>query len=179
MRVQLFIVLAVVLAVAAASDLHAEFAAFKVAHKKHYASAAEEKHRFGVFRANMARAAELNKKNPEARFGASPFADLTAAEFKVYHNSERAYAALQASNNFPFYPRYTEAQIKAAPTNVDWRAQGAVTPVKNQGQWAAAGRSRRPAASRASGSSRATRLCRCRSRSWCRATRSTPAATAA
>lgn len=124
-------------AVSASAELQSAFEAFKAKHAKSYGSNEEESLRFAIFSENMGRAEKLNAANPQARFGASPFADMTAAEFKVYHNGEKHYAArLQEleSSQATFYPRYSAEQVKAAPTNLDWRTHGAVTAVKNQGQ---------------------------------------------
>jgi cysteine peptidase B len=125
--------------VSATTDaLRASFEAFKATHSKSYASVAEDSFRFTVFAENLRRAETLNAQNPQARFGASPFADMTAAEFKAYHNGDKYFSArvaeLKGDKSHTYYPRYTAEQMKAAPTNKDWRTEGAVTAVKNQGQ---------------------------------------------
>lgn len=115
------------------------FASFVATHKKSYKSDAEKAHRFQVFVSNMQKASEISKRNPMAKFGASPFADMTAAEFKSYHNGDKYFGARlhelkgeKKSKNYA--PLYTEKEMRAIPANVDWRQKGAVTAVKNQGQ---------------------------------------------
>ncbi|KAJ9454511.1 Cruzipain [Diplonema papillatum] len=100
---------------------------FKLTYNKNY-SAVVEKMRKAVHLLNMLESAELEKRNPLAQFGSSPFADLTKEEFKVYHNLQRQ------KTQKALVPRlFTDEQIAAAAP-VDWRAKGAVTHVKNQGQ---------------------------------------------
>jgi len=100
---------------------------FKSAHGKSYA-AAEEGKRYDVFMQNMVEAASLEKANPEASFGMSPFADLSKEEFKAWH--QLRVPQKQSPPNM-----FAESQVrKALATSVDWRSKGAVTQVKNQGQ---------------------------------------------
>lgn len=133
------IVIAMLLGVSLAADsLRDSFEAFKAKHHKKY-TAEEEAYRFAVFTQNMKKADVLNAQNPQARFGASPFADMTAAEFKTYHNGQDFFNSrvqeLKADKTAKnYHPAFSADQIKAAATNVDWRAKGAVTAVKNQGQ---------------------------------------------
>lgn len=104
------------------------FSNFKQAHGKSYPSAAEEALRSKIFAANMVDAARLEKANPQAQFGASKFADLSASEFKVYHS-------LSVPNKTSPAPMFSDAEVqKALATSVDWRTKGAVTQVKDQAQ---------------------------------------------
>jgi cysteine peptidase B len=77
----------------------------------------------------MQRAAELQALNPEARFGANDFADLSEEEFKTRHNAEGHFR--QAIKN---RKPVKELSTEATPKSKDWRTEGAVTAVKNQGQ---------------------------------------------
>uniref|UniRef100_A0A7S1KYP1 Cysteine peptidase n=1 Tax=Neobodo designis TaxID=312471 RepID=A0A7S1KYP1_NEODS len=132
--------------VAAVPSTHSElveaFSAFRAKHGVQYKDAAEEEFRFGVFRANMARAAEVQRRNPLAAFGPNSFADRTPEEFKVRHNAEkeiaeslaRAGTFTESGKGWKRVPRATEQQLQGLPTSVDWRTKGVVTPVKNQGQ---------------------------------------------
>ncbi|KAJ9470061.1 Cysteine proteinase [Diplonema papillatum] len=100
---------------------------FKSTYNKKY-TAAEESIRKAVHLMNMLEAAELEKRNPMAQFGNSPFADLTKEEFKVYHSLQ-----IPMTKKAPVAPMFTAEEVAAADP-VDWRTKGAVTQVKNQGQ---------------------------------------------
>ena len=100
---------------------------FKNTHKKSYGPE-EESARYEVFMQNMVKAADLERRNPQAQFGMSPFADLTASEFKVRHS-------LNVTRKASPPAMFSDAQVKQAlATSVDWRSKGAVTQVKDQGQ---------------------------------------------
>jgi len=81
----------------------------------------------------MKKAEQLSALNPQATFGASPYADYTEAEFKKYHNAEKHYKAAKADRPKPIVMSEEERKV-ANGEKVDWRQKGAVTPVKNQGQ---------------------------------------------
>lgn len=122
--------------------VHQTWQFFKTRHQKTYKSATEEEYRKKVFTANMKQAQMLEARNPSAKFGASPFADLTVQEFKRFHNADQYYknrqSELKASKSTTkvasYWPLYSQEQIAAIPENVNWVSKGAVTPVKNQEQ---------------------------------------------
>jgi len=78
-----------------------------------------------VFEENMARAAELQKLNPEAEFGATKFSDWTEEEFSQI-----------LLNYKPSNATFPEADLSQLPLHVedskDWTGT-ATTPVKDQG----------------------------------------------
>jgi len=112
------------------------WAQFKNTHGKRYKTDNEETRRFGMFRENMARAAELNALHAAdgdedaARFGVTPFADLSPEEFMGYSTLEAP--PLPAD---PIPSMFTDAEHRQAAemTGMDWRWKGAVTEVKDQG----------------------------------------------
>jgi cathepsin F/cysteine peptidase B len=112
------------------SEAATHFAVFKRDYARSYASAAEEEHRFGVFKETMRRAVEEQALSPEAVFGVNKFADLSAAEFKAsYHNltwpTDRVYDSVA--------PQFSDEEVaQALATTVDWTQKGAVTDVKDQ-----------------------------------------------
>lgn len=101
---------------------------FKDTHRKSY-HPSKETERYEIFMQNMVKAAELERQNPKAQFGMSPFADLTASEFKATHHN------LNVTRKASPPPMFSDAEVAAAlSTSVDWRSRGAVTQVKDQGQ---------------------------------------------
>jgi cysteine peptidase B len=125
--------LVAVLAVCAAAS--ADFEAFKSKFNRRYESAAEEQKRLRIFTANMKTAAQLQAANPLATFGANDFADMSAAEFKIRHSGEAHFKVLaERRKASPVGNMFSAEQVKAAVSSIDWRAKGAVTYVKNQGQ---------------------------------------------
>ena len=105
-----------------------DFAQFQAEFKRFYATKEETEYRRAVFEQNMAVAATMQALNPLAEFGPTAFADMTAEEFKAYHNAD-AYFAKEMER-----AESTEAFPPAAGNAIDWRTKGAVTPVKDQGQ---------------------------------------------
>jgi len=72
--------------------------------------------------------AEARAKGQNTKFGLNKFADLSEEEFKAHYMGYK-----KSSRQIP-----TSATIENVaaplPTSMDWRAKGAVTPVKNQQQ---------------------------------------------
>lgn len=120
---------------------HGHWQKFKAEHNKVYASKEHELNRFNIFQSNLARAAELQRLNPEASFGVTKFSDLHPTEFKrQYLNYRPAVgdAALLRKNVSVTAPR-RHRHAAAIPTSYDWRRPDngrpvGVTPVKDQGQ---------------------------------------------
>ncbi|EKF27064.1 cysteine peptidase, partial [Trypanosoma cruzi marinkellei] len=105
------------------------FAEFKQKHGRVYKSTAEEAFRLSVFRANLFLARLHAAANPHATFGVTPFSDLTREEFRYrYQNGAAHFAAAQERARVP-----VNVEVVGAPEAVDWRARGAVTAVKDQG----------------------------------------------
>ena len=99
---------------------------FKSTYGKKYSGADEIKRR-SIFKANLMKGADQEAQNPEASFGMNVYSDLSAEEFKTYHNLNVPTKASPAK-------QFSADQVKAAADSVDWRAKGAVTQVKNQKQ---------------------------------------------
>jgi len=103
-----------------------DFDAFKARYGKVY-NGDEDEHR-ATYEANMARAAA--ESTDEVQFGENQFADLTQEQY-------RAAAGLgYKANRHAGLPHLGvhEYQGEELAASVDWTTQGAVTPVKDQGQ---------------------------------------------
>jgi len=103
----------------------AVFHDWKNTHQRQYSSLSEEQYRYGVFQSNMATVKELNALDDEVTLGASMFADLTSEEFQSQY--------LRAKPSTRDESKTEYLTVKDAPASLDWRKNGAVTSVKNQG----------------------------------------------
>jgi len=112
-------------------DAASQWAGFKTKYAPNFADADEETYRYSVFQANLAEAAEMQKHEPLAQFGVTKFSHLTKEEFSALNGFVQSDEKVEGS--IPFVP-YTAEQLSAVDDSVDWRAKGAVTPIKDQGQ---------------------------------------------
>lgn len=103
-----------------------EFQNFMLSYNKAYSDENEYSHRFKVFRDNLAYIRVFNSMADTMVLGINQFADLDFVEFKnIYLPSSLPKRQQVNPKSFPGVQ---------APTSVDWRTKGAVTPVKDQGQ---------------------------------------------
>ncbi len=98
-------------------------------HEKSYESVLEMHHRFTIFKDNLR---YINSHNLQQKtsdwLGLNNLADLTNEEFKARYFGilPPRVKRLRRTENFMY------ANVDA-PSSLDWRAKGAVTPVKDQG----------------------------------------------
>lgn len=94
-----------------------------------YTDAAEKLHRQEVFAANARHIDAVNRAgNRTYTLGLNQFSDLTHQEFAEKH------LGLRPEDSTPVAAvNMSKAQFENTPDSMDWRAQGAVTEVKNQG----------------------------------------------
>ncbi|KAJ1703387.1 hypothetical protein LUZ63_003167 [Rhynchospora breviuscula] len=93
-----------------------------------YSSDTEKQNRFEVFKTNFQFIESMNKQ-PGLTYtvGLNEFADLTNEEFVTKYVGFKSPSTPKKATPFKY------ANLTTAPTCVDWRSSGAVTPVKNQG----------------------------------------------
>jgi len=143
MRVLIFAVLALIMAVASASPAarSAEFDGllfqrFMKQHNKIYESKSEYTRRFAVFQAHLDLVSQHNAEfaagKHSFKLGMTRFADMTNAE---YRQQVLGYQASNKRMGAPLVHAEPSAKrLSALPASMDWRTQNAVTPVKDQGQ---------------------------------------------
>ncbi|CAH9053788.1 unnamed protein product [Cuscuta epithymum] len=103
------------------------FARFAHRYRKIYESAEEINQRFGVFKENLRTIRSHNTKRLPYKLGVNEFADMTWDEFRQH----RLGAAQNCSATLKGNLKIASAAI--VPETKDWREDGIITPVKNQG----------------------------------------------
>lgn len=134
MKITLF-VLAATICSSLASINDEEWKNFKQLHSKKYENSLEELHRFKIWKSNIdliqSHNADADKGLKTFWLKMNQFGDLTAKEFASIYNGFNATlknSAIRPTGVFEYNPN---VQV---PDSVDWRTQGYVTPVKDQGQ---------------------------------------------
>ncbi|TSK28117.1 Cathepsin F [Bagarius yarrelli] len=110
-------------------DLLMQFKDFMVKYNRTYSSQEEGEKRLRIFQENLKTAQTLQALDQgTAEYGVTKFSDLTEDEFRmIYLNPMLSQWSLQKQMK-------TSAPVsKKAPDSWDWRDQGAVSSVKNQG----------------------------------------------
>merc|ERR1711990_1420820 len=117
---------------AASLDPAVEFARFKALHGKVYESQAEEEVRFGHFKANLDKIEKHNAEGHSWKLGVTKFADLSKEEFVArYASGNLNSRKFQPSSDLPV--SRGEIRLADLPAEVDWRKEGVITSVRDQG----------------------------------------------
>jgi cathepsin L len=100
---------------------------WKSAHNKDFHDLYEEKVRYTIWQDNLRRITEFNQGNKGLFLRMNHFGDMTSTEFKKTMNG---YLKKTKSTGSTFLA----PSNVVVPDTVDWRNNGSVSPVKNQGQ---------------------------------------------
>jgi len=100
---------------------------WKSAHNKAYTDLDEEKVRYTIWQDNLRRITEYNENSKNTFLRMNHFGDMTNTEFRSYMNGYLKPANRSGST-------FLAPSHVSIPDTVDWRKEGYVTPVKNQGQ---------------------------------------------
>jgi len=95
---------------------------------KHYNSKEELAASYANFKETLDRIQRLNATSKGAIYGLNKFSDMSAADFRTKYMMPKGVLSSNAVNPIATPKGFT------APTSWDWRVQGKVTPVKDQGQ---------------------------------------------
>lgn len=110
--------------------VEALFAKFQVKYNRHYDNAREKEVRFNIFKENLKKIRELNKKEMgSAKYGITKFVDMTKEEYRKHTGLQRHESESSEEQNV----NYAKIPWVRLPKEFDWRDKNAVGPVKNQG----------------------------------------------
>lgn len=118
-----------------ASSLNAseEWTKFKLKYNRLYRSSREEASRYAAFQQSLEKIEEHNKKYEAGlstyKMGITKFADYSEEEFKQYLLKSGPRPELKSMGDVKIW----ESSVSVKDALVDWRRDGIVTPVKNQG----------------------------------------------
>lgn len=103
-------------------------------HNRAYNGLGEEEKRFEIFKDNLRFVDQHNaEKNRTYKVGLNRFADLTNEEYRAGFLGTRTDAKRRVMKAKSASRRYACGARDKLPESVDWRQNGAVNPVKNQG----------------------------------------------
>jgi len=100
---------------------------WKSAHNKQYNDIYEEKVRYYIWEDNLRRITKFNQESTNLFLRMNHFGDMTQTEFSKTMNG--LYRKGNSTGSAFLAPSHIQV-----PDTVDWRTEGYVTPVKNQGQ---------------------------------------------
>ncbi|KAJ9171078.1 hypothetical protein P3X46_019126 [Hevea brasiliensis] len=111
------------------SSMHERHQLWMKKYGRVYRDKAEKERRFEIFKHNVKFIESFNAAgNKSYKLRINKFADLSNDEFKASHNGYRRSEQTRSVKATSF--KY--ANVTGLPASMDWRKQGAVTPVKDQ-----------------------------------------------
>jgi len=117
--------------------LESSFTAWTAAYSKRYASEKERSSRFQNFVNSMKNINEHKFKNPTSTYelGLTYYADWTDEEFNAHFRfwPKKKHECWTVADRMAMKQIQHENSIVSLPKAIDWREQGVVSPVKNQG----------------------------------------------
>lgn len=102
-------------------------------HGKAYNGLEEHDRRFQIFKDNLKFIDEHNAQDRTYKVGLNSFADLTNEEYRAIYLGTRTDSKRRVMKAKNPSLRYAFRAGEKLPESVDWRVNGAVNPIKNQG----------------------------------------------
>jgi C1A family cysteine protease len=115
--------------VADESIVFKRFTEFTHKFNKVYASVEEFQSRFEIFKSNLLEVLAVDTFSGPHTKGVTKFFDLTKDEFRAQYLNLKVKQGWCQPSQLKFL-----SEVSAIPAELDWRAKGAVSPVKDQGQ---------------------------------------------
>ncbi|KAJ6679066.1 CYSTEINE PROTEASE [Salix purpurea] len=112
------------------AEVMAMYEEWLVKHGKNYNALGEKENRFEVFKDNLMFIDQHNSENRTYTVGLNRFADLTNEEYRsMYLGTRTGHKKRLSKTSDRYAPRVDDS----LPDSVDWRKEGAVAEVKDQG----------------------------------------------
>ncbi|KAL5556937.1 hypothetical protein UlMin_039173 [Ulmus minor] len=115
------------------SEMREMYGLWLAKHKKAYNGIGEEEKRFEIFKDNLRFIDEHNAESRTYKLGLNRFADLTNEEYRAGLLGTRNDPKRRVMKSKNASLRYADHAGDRLPATVDWRVNGAVTPIKDQG----------------------------------------------